>query len=99
MRGDIFDPGALGTGPGEHRDKGAWPRDVVGPETCLSIPSWMGSKTPEKHVNAKPSGEEWQVGKNINSREAYPAIEIQFVCQGGYFILCTGYQVPCQRGF
>lgn len=46
-----------------------WPRDLS------KHPLLVGSRTLEKHVSAKCSEEEWQVGKNVSSRKAYPAIE------------------------
>lgn len=33
-------------------------------------PLFVGSKTLVKDIKAKASGDEWQVGKNISSREA-----------------------------
>lgn len=68
------------------------------PRDLSKHPLLVGSRTLEKHVSAKCSGEEWQVGKNVSSRKAYPAIETHSACQRGHFLLCIRYQVPCQGG-
>lgn len=63
-RSDIPDPGALGTDPGECGDKKTWPRDVLCRSRDLSNHLLLVCpKILEKHVNTKPTGKEWQVGK------------------------------------
>lgn len=61
-------------------------------------PLFVGSKTLVKDIKAKASGDEWQVGKNISSREACPATDTYSSCQGGLSALGTAYLVPCQGG-
>lgn len=86
------DPGVLGEAQVRRagkEGKGAWLKDVVGPGTWPSIPSWF-APNPWRNVTVKPSGEEWKVGKACILKGGLHSIETHAVCQGGHFSLGAG---------
>lgn len=63
VRGDIPDPGALGKGLEEQVGRGNLAKRCCRSRDLSKHPLLLCPHPLEKHVKAKPSGEEWKVGK------------------------------------